>query len=109
MAGTPPLAAWVALAARRLRPGGTVSVIQRAARLPDLLAGLPPTLGSLELLPARRAMGDEPRTLLLRAARGRARSAFSPRAPSRPGDAGDGEDFAPGPRVLRDGAPVPWR
>lgn len=110
--GTAPLASWLSLATRRLRPGGTLTLIQRTARLPELVGGLPSPLGSAEVLPLAARGGEEPRTILLRARKGG-------RAPFRllaalplHGDArqADGKDFAPwAAAVLRDGAALPWR
>ena len=49
-----PLPAWIAAAARRLAPRGYLHVIQRADRLPELLAGCAGRLGSVEVLPLAR-------------------------------------------------------
>jgi tRNA1(Val) A37 N6-methylase TrmN6 len=110
--GAAPLSAWMGLAARRLRPGGTLTLIQRMARLPDLLAALPPTLGSLDLLPLAAREGEPPATLLLRARKG-GRAPFQLRA-ALPlhGDRSqsDGKNFSDwAAAVLRDGAAVPWK
>jgi tRNA1(Val) A37 N6-methylase TrmN6 len=109
--GPAPLPAWLALAARRLRPGGTLTLIQRAARLPELLAALPPTLGSPELLPLPPREGEPAPTLLLRARKGgRAPFRLLPPLALHGGPPGpDGKDFAPwAVAVLRDGAALPW-
>lgn len=110
--GAAPLSAWLGSAARRLRPGGTLTLIQRMARLPDLLAALPPTLGSLEILPLAAREGEPPGTLLLRARKGgrapfRLRAALPLHGDRRQSDGKDFSDWAA--RVLRDGAPVPWK
>lgn len=110
--GAAPLSAWLGLAARRLRPGGTLTLIQRMARLPDLLAALPPTLGSLDLLPLAAREGEPPATVLLRARKG-GRAPFQLRAPlllhgdRRQSDGKDFSDWAA--MVLRHGAAVPWK
>lgn len=70
LAGPVPLADWVALAARRLRPGGTASFVQRADRLPELLAAMLPVLGALELLPLLPRAGRSPRLILARGRKG---------------------------------------
>lgn len=109
--GAVPLAVWLSLAARRLRPGGTLTLIQRAARLPDLLAALPATLGSAEVLPLAPREGQPAAMLLLRARKGgrapfRLLAALEIHGP-RPGP--DGKDFAPwAVALLRDGAALPW-
>jgi tRNA1(Val) A37 N6-methylase TrmN6 len=109
--GPAPLAAWLGLAARRLRPGGTLTLIQRAARLPEALAALPSPLGSPELLPLAPRGGEPAATLLLRARKG-GRAPFRLLAPlalhgGPPGP--DGKDFAPwAVAVLRGAGALPW-
>ena len=66
LAGATPLANWVSCAAKRLKPRGFATFIQRAERLPDLLAALMPCLGSLELLPLLPREGRAPRLVLVR-------------------------------------------
>ena len=109
--GPAPLAAWLALAARRLRPGGTLALIQRTARLPEVLSALPATLGSAELLPLAPRAGHEPRLFLLRARKGGRAPfrLFSP-LPLHDGPPGaDGKDFASwAVGVLRAGSSLPW-
>lgn len=46
-----PLAEWIRIAAKRCAPKGSVSMIHRAERLPELLAGFSAHLGSLQVLP----------------------------------------------------------
>ena len=50
-AGQTPLSDWIAAAARRLAPRGCLTMIQRAERLPEILAGLEGRLGSVVVLP----------------------------------------------------------
>ena len=110
--GPAPLAAWLLLAARRLRPGGTLTLVHRAAALPALLASLPPTLGSPELLPLSPRPGESPGLILLRARTG-GRAAFrrlAARALHDGPPGPDGKDFAPWARAALDhGAPISWR
>ncbi|MCB1334770.1 MAG: methyltransferase [Roseivivax sp.] len=80
LAGETPLDDWVAVAARRLRPGGTATFIQRAERLPDLLAAFCRHLGSVELLPLCGRLGRPPRLILMRG-RKQGRAAFRFHAP----------------------------
>ena len=106
-----PLAAWLALAARRLAPGGSLTVIQRTARLPELLAGLPATMGSVEALPLPPRAGRAPATILLRARKG-GRAPFRLLAPLAV-HLGDGRSDGPGfaPRVraaLFEAAALDW-
>lgn len=109
--GAAPLSAWLGLAARRLRQGGTVTAIQRVERLPDLLAALPAGLGSAEVLPLAPRDGAAPALVLLCARKG-GRAPFRLLAPL-PLHAGATDPapqgFAPwATAVLRDGAPMPW-
>ncbi|HVI91467.1 MAG TPA: methyltransferase [Dongiaceae bacterium] len=53
------LADWVAAGARIVRPGGAVTFIHRADRLPELLALMRERLGSLVVLPIQPKAGDE--------------------------------------------------
>ncbi len=65
-----PLEDWVKQAAKRCAPGGTVTFIQRAERLPDLLAAVSGRLGSLELMPLIPRRGRAARLAILRARKG---------------------------------------
>ncbi len=62
-----PLGAWVAFAARRLRPRGYLHVIQRMVRLPDLIAAAEGRLGSIEVLPLAARVGRPPEHVIFRA------------------------------------------
>ncbi|WP_210530068.1 tRNA1(Val) (adenine(37)-N6)-methyltransferase [Rubellimicrobium arenae] len=111
--GPAPLPYWLGLAARRLRPGGTLTLIQRTARLPEVLAALPATIGSPELIPLVPREGRPAATFLLRARKG-GRAPFRLLAPLCVHAASrherDGEDLSPWARdVLRNGAVLPWR
>ncbi|RVT82220.1 methyltransferase domain-containing protein [Rhodobacteraceae bacterium CCMM004] len=107
-----PLDAWVAAAARRLRPGGRLTAIHDAARLPDLLAACAGRLGSVTVLPLAPRAGRSARRILLSARKdGRAPFTLLPPLVLHQGDRhqGDGDDYAPEVRaVLRDAAPLPW-
>ena len=70
-----PLAAWVDAAARRLAPGGTLTAIQRAERLPDLLSACDTRLGCIEVKPVASRTGREASLVLIRARKG-GRAAF---------------------------------
>ncbi|PZX16616.1 tRNA1(Val) A37 N6-methylase TrmN6 [Palleronia aestuarii] len=58
------LAAWIDTGARRLLPRGTLSIVQRAHRLPDLLAAMAPRLGGLDIRPIQPRPG-RPATLVI--------------------------------------------
>jgi tRNA1(Val) A37 N6-methylase TrmN6 len=55
--GDADLAAWVAAAAKAVRPGGTITFIHRADRLPELLALLASRCGGLAILPLHPKAG----------------------------------------------------
>lgn len=64
-----PLGDWLAVAARRLRPGGWLTMIAGADALPDLLSALG-TLGSASVLPLAPREGKAARRVILRARKG---------------------------------------
>lgn len=64
--GEVPLADWVRIATKRVKPRGFVTFIQRAERLPELIAAMRAHLGALELLPLLPRPGRPPRLILLR-------------------------------------------
>jgi tRNA1(Val) A37 N6-methylase TrmN6 len=110
--GDAPLALWLALAARRLRPGGRLAAIHRAEGLPALLAALPAAMGSVLLRPLAPRQGRAARNILLLARKG-GRAPFRLLAPlvlhAASRHARDGEDLTPQARaVFRDGAALPW-
>jgi tRNA1Val (adenine37-N6)-methyltransferase len=65
-----PLDAWVAAAARRLRPGGSLTLIAGTDSLPVLLAALAPKLGSAAVLPLAPRDGRAAPRLILQAKKG---------------------------------------
>jgi tRNA1(Val) A37 N6-methylase TrmN6 len=112
MAGQTPLAQWAEIAARRCKPKGYVTFIQRIERLPELLSAMQTRLGSLELLPFLPRAGRAPQLFLLRGrVGGRADFRLHPGVIVHDGDehTHDGEDYSDLIRaVLRDGAPLPF-
>ena len=110
--GHRPLADWIATAARRLRPKGYLHMIQRAERLPDLLAGCDGHLGSVEVLPLAARIGRAPEHVILRARKdGRAPFRLYASIVLHDGDRHlrDGDDYTPAiAAVLRDGAALDW-
>ncbi len=107
-----PLAAWVAMAAKRTAPRGYATFIHMADRLPDLLHAAVAHLGSLEVLPLIPRPGRAARRFLLRGRKG-GRGAFRLHdgwvlhdGPAHPGDR---ENYTGATaRVLRDGAVLPF-
>ena len=103
-----PLADWVAAAARRLRPGGWLTLICGADGLPMVLGALGTKLGSAAVLPLA-ARQDRPALRIILQARKGGRAAFRLLAPFvlHEGAAHDGdrESYTPAANaVLRDGA-----
>ena len=107
-----PLSSWIDIAARRLAPGGRLTLIQRAERLPELFAALDRRLGSAELLPLSPRDGRPAKLVLLRARKG-GRAAFRLHPPLvlhegarhfRDADTYEASVAA----VLRQGAALPW-
>ncbi|CUH67245.1 tRNA1(Val) (adenine(37)-N6)-methyltransferase [Thalassovita gelatinovora] len=112
LGGETPLADWVETAARRVRPKGYVSFIQRVERLPELLRAMQARLGSLQVLPLMPRRGRESQLFLIRGRKG-GRAAFRLHAGIRmhEGDTHtrDQESYTSDIRaVLRDGAALPF-
>lgn len=102
-----PLTTWVQVAARRLNPGGWLTMILSADRLPDILADVPATLGSISVLPLAARQNRAAGRVILQARKG-GRTPFRLLSPLvlHSGDAHDGdrESYAPLVKaVLRDG------
>lgn len=70
------LADWVAVALTVVRPGGSITFIHRADRLPELLALLWERAGALTILPIQSKAGEPARRVIVRGQKGS-------RAPSR--------------------------
>ena len=78
--GELPLAKWVEVASRRLRPGGVATFIQRADRLPELMSAFYANLGALELWLIHPRTHRTARLFLLRGRKAR-RAAFMSHPP----------------------------
>lgn len=103
-----PIAAWVAAAGARLRPGGWLTMIFATPCLPEALAALPPKLGSAMVLPLEPRLGRAPPRVILQARKG-GRAAFRLLAPftlhDGPSHDGDRESYTQAANdVLRNGA-----
>ena len=98
-----PLAVWVQTAARRLKPGGWLTLIAGADGLPDLLSALGPTMGSASVLPLAARTGRPALRILLRA-RKTGYAAFRLLAPfilhQGPAHDGDRETYTPKARAI---------
>jgi tRNA1(Val) A37 N6-methylase TrmN6 len=105
------LAQWIEVAAPRVVDGGHVTFIQRAERLPELIALMTARLGSVEVLPLIPRRGRAAQLVLIRGRKGG-------RAPFRLADPvlmhagaahdGDRDDYTElVAAVLREGAALP--
>lgn len=111
LAGPVPLADWIDAGVRRLRPGGQLTIIQRADRVPDLLAVCGARLGRLRLLPVAPRAGRPAELAILHGRKG-ARTPFRLLAPlvlhAGAQHRRDGDDYLPEiAAILRRGAPLP--
>lgn len=107
-----PLATWVDVAARRLRPKGWLTMIQLAERLPELMAAIAPRLGSVALRPLAAREGRPAGRVLIRARKG-GRGPFTLLPPfvlhEGAEHPGDGDHFTPlAQAVQREAAALPW-
>jgi tRNA1(Val) A37 N6-methylase TrmN6 len=107
-----PLADWVAVALRRLVPGGHLTLIHLAERLPTILTALDGPAGAIAVRPLTAREGRAAGRVLVQARKG-ARGPFRLLAPlvlhDGPAHARDGDDFSAAARaVLRDGQALGW-
>ncbi|SFH13584.1 tRNA1(Val) A37 N6-methylase TrmN6 [Palleronia marisminoris] len=97
------LADWIAAGARRLEPRGVMSVIQKSDRLPDLLAAMHGTLGSLRLRPVQPREGRPAVLVVIEGTKG-GRSPARMEAPlilhAGARHTADGDDFSAEARAL---------
>lgn len=103
-----PIAAWVEAAARRLAPGGTLTMITGADSLPEMLSAMGTKLGSAAVLPLAPRDGRAALRVILRAKKG-GRAAFRLLAPlvihRGPAHDGDRESYTTEANaILREGA-----
>ncbi|MBR9650736.1 tRNA1(Val) (adenine(37)-N6)-methyltransferase [Thalassovita aquimarina] len=112
LGGDTPIELWVEAAAKRVRPKGTVTFIQRVERLPELLCAMQARLGSLQLMPITPRQGRESQLFLIRGRKG-GRAGFRLHAGilmhegethQRDGESYTSEILA----VLREGAALPF-
>ncbi|WP_120499559.1 tRNA1(Val) (adenine(37)-N6)-methyltransferase [Roseovarius sp. EL26] len=106
-----PLATWVEQAAKRTKPKGTVTFIQRADRLPELLTQMAKHLGGVTVLPLIPRPGKPARLVLVQGRKG-GRAAFCLRDGWVLHDGshhdGDRENHSKATScVLREGQPMP--
>lgn len=65
-----PLQAWLAFCLKRLKPGGSLTVIHRASRLPAILAALEGRAGDIGILPLWPAAGRPAKRVIVQARAG---------------------------------------
>lgn len=65
-----PLADWIAAGLRRLRPGGAITLIQRADRMDAILAALAGKAGAIQILPISARAGREAGRVIILARKG---------------------------------------
>jgi tRNA1(Val) A37 N6-methylase TrmN6 len=98
------LEGWIASCLARLRPRGTITLVQRADRLPDLLAALHGKAGEIVVLPLWPAAGEPARRVIVRARKGVA-GPFR-LAPGLVLHGGPGQYTPQADAILRDAAPL---
>lgn len=113
LGGDTPMTQWIDVAARRLRPKGTLTLVQRIERLPEVLAACEGRLGSIVVRPLAPRPGRAPKLFLLQSRKG-GRAAFHLSAPLVLHDGHthveDRDDYTAEARaILRDGKPLPLR
>jgi len=110
--GETPLADWLMIGARRLAPGGRLTVIQRMERLPEVLGVLSERLGSLAVRPIANRIDAAPDRVLVEAVKG-GRAAFHLSPPLEvfgPKAGPDGKSYGSEiTAVLRTAAPIALR
>ena len=107
-----PLATWINTARARLKPGGWLTLIHLAERLPDCLMPLAEGFGAITVLPLQPRPGRAANRVLIRA-RKSARTPFRLLAPflihEGAEHVADAPDFTPEAQaILRSGAALPF-
>jgi tRNA1(Val) A37 N6-methylase TrmN6 len=105
-----PLAGWIDAGLRRLAPAGGFTLIQRAERLPELLAAVEGRLGAVTVLPVAARAGRPAKHVILHGIKGR-RDPFQLQAPlvlhAGARHVADGESYSPEVQaILRGGAAI---
>jgi tRNA1(Val) A37 N6-methylase TrmN6 len=104
------LADWIGGGLRRLRPGGSIVMVHRMERLPEILAALDGPTGAIEVLPVAAREGRPAGRVLVRARKGR-RAPFTLFAPltihTGKAHVSDGDDYTDIARkILRDASEI---
>ncbi len=103
-----PLSAWIDTAVRRLKPGGTLTLIQRTARLQGILKCMDGRLGGVRLVPLAARVGSDAENVIVTARKG-GRGALTIQAPFVLHDGarhdGDRDSYSRGAKaILREGS-----
>ena len=98
---------WINTATRRLKPKGTLTIIQKADRLPDLFSAISDRLGAIHVHPITGRTGRAADRIILRAKKG-GRAPFKLHAPvslhAGPSHVADRENYRPEiAAILREG------
>ncbi|TNE68543.1 MAG: methyltransferase domain-containing protein [Rhodobacteraceae bacterium] len=112
LAGATPLSDWIDAATRRLKPKGYLTMIQKADRLPDMLAACDHRLGSIRVRPVQPRPGRAAELVILQARKG-GRAAFGLEAPLVMHEGAshkyDCDDYTSQVvKILRGGEALPW-
>jgi tRNA1(Val) A37 N6-methylase TrmN6 len=102
-----PLERWIAALSDRLTGGGILTMIQRAARLGEILAALEGRLGAAEVLPIFPRAGEPAKRVLVRARKG-SRAPLSLRQGLVLHDASGAKHTPEADAILRGAEPLVW-
>ncbi|MEL7027536.1 MAG: methyltransferase [Pseudomonadota bacterium] len=105
-----PLSVWLDAGIRRLKPGGRLTLVQRTARVPDIISAISDRLGGIVLLPLVPRAGRDAKLVLIAGEKG-ARAPFRLLPPfvlhSGESHTADGDSYtSEATAILRDGAPL---
>jgi tRNA1(Val) A37 N6-methylase TrmN6 len=102
------LEAWLAFAIKAVREGGTVTLIHRADRLGDMLAGLAPKVGSVQIRPVSPFADAPAKRVIVRGIKtGKAPLRLLPPLVLHPRD-GETRHTPEAEAILRGDADLPW-
>lgn len=112
LGGDTALSDWVSVAAKRLSPRGTLTLIQRIERLPEVLGAVTSKLGSVRVMPLQPRIGRSAQLVIVQAKKG-GRADFVLEAPVLMHEGAqhmrDGESYTDRiSGVLRHGNPLEW-
>lgn len=101
------LSAWTGFLSKAVREGGTITIIHRADRLADLLAGLSPKAGSFQVRPVHAFAGEPAKRVIVRAVKtGKAPLRLLPALVLH--DRGGAKHTAEAEAILRGAAGLAW-